>query len=161
MKHSVEDAQRILSKGEILKVGQPPQPGSRCVRLNYYGLKDNPADIRMDTPAGVVFYNLQLCYKTSKNICEASIEDVIWGFRQSGIPNDITWQGFRALAKAGYINFTNDKNIVLLGGITEKSWYSWTDKYYKLLLSGPEKTVEVKIDDTIKGKDTTYEKIDG
>lgn len=133
----------------------------RCTKTYYNGLKGQPDDIQMDSPAGVVFYNLQICFQNKSNICEGVIEDIIWSFRQSGIPNGVTWQGFRALFKLGYIRFTDARGTILLGGPNEKSWYQWTPKYYNLLLEDTgRKEAPLNIAESIKGKDTTVDKIE-
>lgn len=160
MKHSEQDAKRILEQEKLLKL-QSNRPGLRQVRPFYHGLKEPPMDFAQESPAGVVFYNLQICYQNQKNVSEGSVADVIWGFRQSGIPNNITWQGFNDLKKLGYISFTGDLGVPLLGTPNENMWYQWTQKYYNLLLNatdGHETLLEVT--DKIKGKDTTVDKVD-
>ncbi len=159
MKHTEQDAKRILEKEQLLKLNQN-QPGLRQVLYYYNGLKEKPIDIRDESPEGVVFYNLQICYGNQKNVSEGSVEDVIWGFRQSGIPNNITWDGFRTLKKLGYLNFTNDMGVTLFGDPTPQMWYRWTQKYYNLLLKTTEGTQNLLVDDKIKGKDTTVDKVD-
>jgi len=158
MQYTEQAAKSILQQEKNLKL-QSNLPGLRQVRPFYYGLKESPIDIKQASPAGVVFFNLQVCYSNQKNISEGSIEDVIWGFRQSGLPNNITWQGFLDLHKLGYIRFTNSVGVSLLGTPSEKMWYQWTDKYYSILLLSPEVENDLQIEDKIKGKDTTVEKV--
>ena len=157
MKYSAEDAKKILEQENTLTLNSNKK-GLRPVRHHYFGVKERPIDIREESPEGVVFFNLQVCYKNQGNVSEGTVEDVIWGFRQSGIPNDITWKGLITLNKLGYINFTNDIGIPLLGEPNPKMWYQWTDKYLNLLLANPSQT-ELEIDDRIKGKDTTIDRV--
>lgn len=160
MKHSEADARKILENEQNLKL-QSNKPGLRQVRPFFHGLKEQPIDITQQSPAGVVFFNLQICYDVQKNVSEGSVEDVIWGFRQSGIPNNITWDGFRTLKDLGYITFTDSMGVTLFGDPSPAMWYQWTQKYYGLLLLNPVGPSEnLKIVDSIKGQDTTIEKVE-
>ncbi len=122
--------EKIAAEGTI--------PGLRLI-LNYYnGLREHPQDIRMDSPEGVVFYNLNLCYKNQNSVSEGTIGDIIWGFRQSGIPVSVVRDGLMALKKLGYLNWTGDGHpsggMLMLGDPKETYWIRWTDKFHKLLL---------------------------
>lgn len=157
MKYSANEAENILKAEKALKTHQ--LSGLRCTKQFYNGLKYNPEDIKQDSPAGVVFYNLNLCYQHGKNVSEGCVEDVIWGFRQSGIPANIVVDGFTELYRLGYLNFTDPNGTMLLGTFNEKAWYQWTRKFYSLLLEGNQKQ-EILISDSIKPEDTTVDKLE-
>ena len=151
-------AQKILESEKNLKLRQN-LPGLRPVMAHYFGLKERPIDIVDSTPEGVVFFNLQVCYQNQGNVSEGTVEDVIWGFRQSGIPNNVTWDGFRILKKLGYLRFTNDIGVALIGNPTPKMWYQWTPKYFEILLDRAMEKDTLEFDKKIKGEDTTVDKV--
>jgi hypothetical protein len=85
------------------------EPRLKVVKPFYNGLNTYPPEIVQNTAAHVVFYNLQQCYEQVGNISEGIIEDLVWGFRQAGIPANI------------------------LGDATDKLWFRWSLKFIDLL----------------------------
>jgi hypothetical protein len=138
---------------------QNNSPRLRVVVPYYNGITTSPPEIPQDSPGGVVFFNLQLCYQNQQNVSEGILEDVIWGFRQSGIPADITWEGFKTLKKFGYIFFHDGTGTAIIGDPNEKLWYRWTLKYIDLLRGRHETNESLKIEEHIKPVDTNWEKI--
>jgi hypothetical protein len=158
-KYSAVDAERIIqAEKDIQQQSLKPQ-GLRIVKHSFTGLKANPDDFSQESPAGVVFYNLQICYQNGGNVSEGSVGDVIWGFRQSGIPGNIVMDGFTELYRLGYLDFTDPNGIQLLGSFNEKAWYKWSPKYFGLLQDANQKS-DVLISDSIKPEDTTVEKLE-
>ena len=154
-KYDAADAERII-KAEDDLANLTPQ-GLRTVRPFYHGLKKQPDDFRQESPAGVLFYNLQLCYQHQKNISEGMVGDIIWGFRQSGIPGNIVMDGFTELYRLKYLDFTDERGTHLLGSFNEKSWYKWTARFLILLLDTPEQTIAPHIVDSIRPEDKTVD----
>jgi hypothetical protein len=109
-------------------------PGLRILRHYYKGLREHPKDIRMDSPEGVVFYNLNLCYKNQNSVSEGIIGDIIWGFRQSGIPVSVVRDGLVALKNLGYMTW-DINNMVMLGEPKENYYIRWGNKFLELLLT--------------------------
>lgn len=159
MKEVYDNVKKELQEMPEKLTLQNYSPKLRVIKPYYNGLSKEPEDIRMDSPAGVVFYNLQICYSNQKNISEGVIEDIIWGFRQSGIPADITWEGLKDLKKKGYIFFHDGTGVAIIGQLTEKLWYRWTSKFFDLLRDQFAPTVNLGIDDKIKPKDNKWENI--
>lgn len=154
-KYTAADAERII-KAEKDLANLAPQ-GLRTVVPTYTGLKVQPQDFPQESPAGVLFYNLQLCYQHQKNVSEGSVGDVIWGFRQSGIPGNIVMDGFAELYRLRYLEFTDEFGIKLLGTFNEKSWYQWTRKFLDLLLDAKDVASKTTIVDSIKPEDKTVD----
>jgi hypothetical protein len=109
------------------------EPRLKVVKPFYNGLNTYPPEIVQNTAAHVVFYNLQQCYEQVGNISEGIIEDLVWGFRQAGIPANITWKGLNELKKLGFIYFHDGTGRVILGDATDKLWFRWSLKFIDLL----------------------------
>jgi hypothetical protein len=149
LKAGVNDKITLNTVGPRLKVMKP----------FYHGLISLPEEIKENTAAYVVFYNLQQCYEQSGNVSEGIVEDVIWGFRQAGIPANTTWKGINDLKKLGFMYFHDGTGRVVLGDATEKVWYKWTLKFLDLLagLQGP--AIKLTKDERIAGKDVNWESL--
>ena len=152
--YTAQDAERIIKNEQDLTNLKPQ--GLRTVKHSYHGLKIQPEDFQQESPAGVLFYNLQLCYQHQKNVSEGMIGDVIWGFRQSGIPGNIVMDGFTELYRLGYLGFTDPNGIQLLGTFNDKAWYKWSQKFFSLL-EDKDVPAEVTIVDSIKPEDKTVD----
>ena len=161
-KHSDADAKRILEAEKPFRQTLS-QPGLRVTKNHYFGIKEWPEQIGRDTPAGIVFANLNLCFKNSGNVSEGSIEDIIWGFRQSGIPNQITFKGFKELKELGFMDFTDELGVVIVGEPSaqrvDSIWYKWSNKFYQNLLDKPEKE-PTAMDTNINAVDTTVDALE-
>ena len=158
MKHTVDQAREILKNEQVLKTSAPVENTLRTVRNNFHGIKSWPKEFQQASPAGVVFGNLLLCYSHQKNISEGILKDVVWGFRQSGIPHNITLDGFSDLYKYGYLIFTDEVGVQHLGSFNENSWYKWTPKFFELLLESGNGSIT--LDNIILPKDTTVDKLE-
>lgn len=160
-KYSAADAKRIIKAEEDFKPLNPDlstlKPnGLKTVRSTYTGLKHQPSDIPQQSPAGVLFYNLQLCYQHQKNVSEGCIKDLLWGFRQSGIPSNIVMDGFTELYRLRYLSFTTPEGTAVLGTFNEKCWFKWDRKFFDLLMEDG-KVSELLISDSIKPEDKTVD----
>jgi len=110
-----EDEKRAAAAGQIIQNEKPFTTGTavdlRVRRSQYHGLKTWPEDIRRDSPEGVVFSNLNICYKNMGNVCESLIGNILWGFRQSGIPSNVAYDGLKGLIAKGYMCLTASRTV--------------------------------------------------
>jgi len=138
---------------------QDNEPRLRIMKPFYNGLLSYPSEIGENTAAHVVFYNLQQCYEQTGNVSEGIVEDVIWGFRQAGIPGSVTWKGINDLKKLGFIYFHDGTGRVLFGDATEKMWFRWSLKFLDILagVNGPK--VLLDKDKKIEAKDVDWRDI--
>lgn len=133
-------AKTIMGEGPLTMA---PATNLRATRATYFGLKEHPKEFKPESPAGIVFANLNVCYKENNNVSEGIMEDVIWGFAQAGIPRYLTWDGLLALGKFGYLTFTDEQRVLMIGTPAEAMWYRWTPKFYNLLLEQPDEGLEL------------------
>lgn len=160
LKISAKEAKRILAEEKVINIDTTSEHELRIVKPYFYGLKYAPSEFNENTPAGVVFFNLMMCYQGAGSVGEGQIENIIWGFRQSGIPNYLTFDGFRDLCKHGYIEFITSEGHSIIGTEpNEKYFFKWKDKFFQMLLEKPEKAPAVEVE-RVETKDTTWDKVE-
>lgn len=140
-KYTEQEAKQILEAESSFNASRQVGPMPlRTVRHYFNGLKKDPEDIRQDSPSGVVFYNLCICYQNNNSVSEGAIDDVIWGFRQSGIPPYITQEGFKGLKNKGYITYSDPHGRDVIGSTFGPGvYYKWTNRFFELLLEKEDK----------------------
>lgn len=141
--YNPSQAQQILSKEKDLKIASQVADDLRVIKSNYFGIRYMPEDIRTDSPEGVVFYILNVCFFNAGNVSEGVVKNVVWGFRQSGIPGAIVWDGMKNLAAKGYIIWTDKAGTQILGDINENYWYKFTPKFTNTLAENTKESVNV------------------
>lgn len=158
MKITPEEAARILKEEHVIEVDTSREMPLRVVCPYFYGFKKKPEDIDPNTPEGVVFFNLAVCYKNQGNVSEGQIADVMYGFAQSGIPKNITMDGLNKLRELKYINpNTPEGHFVFASEFKPSLYYKWTQKFFDLLAKNP-KEAEEEVSTEIK--DTTVNKLE-
>lgn len=155
MKITPEEAARILKEEHVIEIDTSKEMPLRTVAYYFHGFKKRPEDIDPNTPEGVVFFNLAICYKNQGNISEGQIADVMYGFSQSGIPKNITLDGFKKLYNLQYISCTDPDGNFVFSEPKPDLYYKWTQKFFNLLAQTPEEAedpVETEIKDTTINK---------
>ena len=155
-REEVERARKVLQSEKELRVVKPKHD-LRTVKQNFYGLKYSPKEFNENTPAGVVFFNLMVCYDRAKNVSEGQIGDIIWAFKQSGIPGPITFDGFKELKKHKYLDFITPTGELILGDPDEDVFFRWTDKFFNMLLE--EESKESAAINRVETEATTWDKV--
>jgi hypothetical protein len=135
------------------------EPRLKVVKPFFNGLTSYPSELERNTVAHVVFYNLQQCYEQTGNVSEGIVEDMVWGFRQVGIPPHITWDGLNKLKKMGFLYFHDGTGRVIFGDATEKLWFRWTLKYTDLLRGRCDRKEPLKKDERVDPKDIDWKEI--
>lgn len=160
IKISPQEAARILREEKVLTIETPldEQP-TRVVLKKFLGLKQPPSDISQDSVEGVVFFNLLLCYSNNGDVSEGQISDVMYGFAQSGIPRNVTLDGFKKLYTLKYITCTDLLNIPVLCEPVPDLFYKWTPKFFELLLDESSKEKEIELPD-LAPEDTTVDQLE-
>ena len=124
---------------------------TRLVADRFFGYKEHPKEFTDKTPAGFMFAMFGVIFQKQGSIKESQIKEVIWGFKQSGIPSNIIIDGLRELKQHGYLQFTDEKGNILFGDPTPDMWYKFSPKYLNLLLDTPKTPPEMErpeVDDT-------------
>jgi hypothetical protein len=152
-----EEAARILKEETVIEVDTSQEMPLKVVQPYFFGLKVAPDDIRQDTPAGVVFYTLCMCYMNQGNVSEGQVADVMYGFAQSGIPRNVTLDGFRDLQKLNYMNANSPEGTYIFGDLQPELYYKWTQKFFELCARTKEEATEVA---EVKVEDTTVNKLE-
>lgn len=154
-KYSAEQAGQILQQEKEINFNLQEEP-LRTVQRFFNGIVGLPEGVQEDSPAGVVFLNLCVCYQNQGNVSEGLVNDIIYGFAQSGIPKYITIDGFKELQKLNVVEATDRLGTHLFGDITPASYFKWTRKFFGCLIPHGEKKVLV---DEKRFKDTTVDKL--
>lgn len=157
MKITPEEAARILKEETVIEIDTTKEMPLKIVQHYFFGLKKAPDDIKQDTPAGVVFYTLCMCYMNQGNVSEGQVADVMYGFAQSGIPRNITLDGFRELQKLKYINANAPDGTYVFGELSPDLYYKWTQKFFELCARTREEATEVA---DVNVEDTTVNKLE-
>ena len=134
-------------------------PRLKVVKPFYNGLNSYPSELEKNTSAHVVFYNLQQCYEQVGNVSEGVVEDIIWGFRQAGIPAAVTWDGLNQLKKLGFVYFHDGTGRVILGDVSDKLWFRWSLKYIDLLRGKFDEKKLLSKDERVDPKDIDWMEI--
>lgn len=108
------------------------------VRPSFAGIRYLPDDIRKNAEALFVFQHLMQCFKMQGNVCEGELANVIWGFAQSGIPENLTAAGLAQLRGLGYIKYTDDNyveyaDLDVIINHRKQIWIRYTKKFTDLL----------------------------
>ena len=148
-KYDEKKAKAILESESTMMVS----PNSLKQILPYYkGLKEWPSDIMRDSPAGVVFGNLNICFQNANNVSEGLLTDFVGGFKISGIPEKITLDGIKDLVKKDYVHLRDAQGTSYSGSILPSGpvKVGYTKKFLNLLLDydhkdGAEIGVEEKV----------------
>ena len=148
-KYSKEKAQAILESESPLNAGNKNQ--LRTVLPYYWGLKEWPLDIGRDTPAGVVFGNLHICFLNAKNVSEGVLGDFVGGFKISGIPERITMDGIKDLVAKDYLTLRDVQGTNYTGNIlpTVPVKVGYTKKFLGLLLDKSGDGAEVGVEEKV------------
>lgn len=157
MKISAAEAKRILKEEHVITIDTSSKHDLRVIKDFFYGLKYAPNEFDENSPAGVVFFNLCVCYQNAGSVGEGQIGNIIWGFRQSGIPGEVTFDGFKELKKHKYIDFITPTGEYIFGDPTEQMFFRWTQKFFDMLITDP-KTEKIDME-RVETEDTTWDKV--
>ncbi len=103
---------------------------NKVVQNHFFGLRKLPEDIVVNSPAGIVFFNLAQCFALADNIEEGPIENVMSGFYVSGIEPNTVMDGFIELYRLQYVDFVDVYGTAMLGTVNAKTWYKIAPRFY-------------------------------
>lgn len=157
----VEDTSTTLAAANTIKNEKPMDFAvasgmhkNKIVQNNFHGLRQLPEDVTINSPAGIVFFNLCQCFALADNVEEGPIENVMSGFYVSGINPATVMDGFIELYRLQYIEFVDVYGTALLGTVNEKAWYKLTPRFFHCVAKTKEQALK---DDKNMGKNKTPE----
>lgn len=157
----VEDTAESIKAANIIKNEKPMDFAvgggmhqNKVVQDHFYGLRAMPEDVVVNSPAGIVFFNLAQCFALADNIEEGPIENVMSGFHVSGIQASTVMDGFIELYRLQYVDFVDAYGTTMLGTVNEKTWYKIAPRFLHCVAKSKEQALK---DDKDIGKNHTPE----
>ena len=127
---------------------------NKVIADHFFGLRQMPDGVEVNSLAGIVFFNLAQCFALADNIEEGPIENVMHGFKISGISPATVMDGFIDLYRQSYVEFVDVYGTALLGTVNEKAWYKLTPRFFHCVAKTKEQALK---NDKDIGKNKTPE----
>lgn len=155
----VEDTAASIEAAKIIQNEKPMDftvgggmHQNKVVQDHFYGLRAMPEGVVVNSPAGVVFFNLAQCFALADNIEEGPIENVMSGFHVSGIQASTVMDGFVELYRLQYVDFVDAYGTAMLGTVNEKTWYKITPRFLHCVAKSKDQALK---NDKDMGKNAT------
>jgi len=127
-----EGAKAKSVMGMEVVVDSTPQP-LRKLRNFAAACQSIPSSLKPE--AQIVLQSVFSCFEKQRSVQEGLIGDLMWGFTQCGISEQLTFHGLKYLANDGYIKFQapDGQFVDITSDQSGKAWVRYQDKLLNMV----------------------------